>query len=50
MRVRMYSMRNGRVECGVHTPRRLQQTTVSCKRSNCNKPEKILKVNASEVL
>ena len=26
-----------RVRCGVHTPRRLQQTTVSCKRSNCNK-------------
>ena len=25
------------VRCGVHTHRRLQQTTVSCKRSNCNK-------------
>ena len=26
-----------RVRCGVHTSRRLQQTTVSSKRSNCNK-------------
>ena len=38
------------VRCGVHTPRRLQQTTVSCKRSNCNKFIKILKVDTSEVL
>ena len=29
-----------RVRCGVHTPRRLQHTTVSCKRSNCNKLKK----------
>ena len=33
-----------------HTHRRLQQTTVSCKRSNCNKPQKNLKVDTSEVL
>ena len=26
-----------RVRCAVHTPRRLQQTAVSCKRANCNK-------------
>ena len=31
---------NGLVRCGVHTTRRLQQTAVSCKRSNCNKPKK----------
>ena len=30
---------NGRVRCCIHTPRRLQQTAVSCKRSNCNKPK-----------
>ena len=28
------------VRCGVHTPRRLQQTTASCKRSDCNKLKK----------
>ena len=32
------TVKNGRVRCGVHTSRRLQQTTVSCERSNCNKP------------
>ena len=34
---------NGRVRCEIYTPRRLQQTAVSCKRSNCNR--KILKVD-----
>ena len=36
---------NGLVRCCLYTPRRLQQTAVSCKRSNCNKiREKIVKV------
>ena len=41
---------NARVRCCVHTSRRLQQTAVSCKRSNCNKMKKILKVDTSEAL
>ena len=28
---------NGRVRCCIYTSRRLQQTAISCKRSNCNK-------------
>ena len=36
---------NGLVRCCLYTSRRLQQTAVSCKRSNCNKiREKIVKV------
>ena len=36
---------NGLVRCCLYTPRRLQQTDVSCKRSNCNKiREKIVKI------
>ena len=36
---------NGLVRCCLYTHRRLQQTAVSCKRSNCNKiREKIVKV------
>ena len=35
-----FTVKSGRVRCGVHTLRRLQQTTVSCKRHNCNKPQK----------
>ena len=30
---------NGLVKCCLYTPRRLQQTAVSCERSNCNKIE-----------
>ena len=37
------TLKNGR-------SRRLQQTTVSCKRFYCNKPQKILKVDKCEVL
>ena len=40
MRAHVIHCENGRVKCGVHISRRLQQTTVSCKRSNCNKPKK----------
>ena len=44
-------MKNGRVRCCIYTPRRLQQTAVSCKRSNCNKinKKKNLEVDTSEV-
>ena len=33
----------GLLKCCLYTPRRLQQTAVSCKRSNCNKIENIKK-------
>ena len=41
-----------RVRCAVHTPRRLQQTAVSCKRSNCNEInlKKLDESRTSEVL
>ena len=35
---------NGLVRCCLYTPRRLQQTAVSCERSNFNKISKIVKV------
>ena len=41
---------NGLVRCYLHTPRRLQQTAVSCKRSNCNKIRKNRESRTSEVL
>ena len=43
--------KNGLVKCCLYTPCRLQQTAVSCKRSNCNKiREKNLESRTSEVL
>ena len=34
------------LRCGIYTPRRLQYTVVSCKRSNCNKIERTLEHHA----
>ena len=36
---RVHTAKTGLVKCCLYTPRRLQQTAVSCKRSNCNKIE-----------
>ena len=40
---------HGIFRCGIYTPRRLQQTAVSCKRSNCNKASEFGKSCLEEV-
>ena len=37
--VEIHIAKTGLLRCCLYTPRRLQQTAVSCKRSNCNKME-----------
>ena len=37
--VEIHTAKTGRLRCCLYTPSRLQQTAVSCKRSNCNKIE-----------
>ena len=39
--VEIHTAKTGLVRCCLYTPRWLQQTAVSCKRSNCNKIENI---------
>ena len=41
--------KTGLLRCCLYTPRRLQQTAVSCKRSICNKIEWIRESHSSEV-
>ena len=36
---RVHTAKTGLLRCCLYTPRRLQQTAVSCKRSDCNKKE-----------